>query len=42
MVGVCLVSPLGSPGASTLDNEVRIGIRPVMKEARPAVQLACP
>jgi hypothetical protein len=32
----------GSPGASTAESEVRIGMRPVMKEARPAVQLAWP
>jgi hypothetical protein len=42
MVGVWLVSPLGSPGAMTLDSEVRMGMRPVMNEARPAVQLAWP
>ena len=42
MVGVSLVSPFGSPGASTAESEVRMGIRPVMNEARPAVQLAWP
>jgi hypothetical protein len=31
-----------SPGATTIDSAERIGIRPVMNEARPAVQLACP
>ena len=37
-----LVRPLGSPGASTAESDVRIGMRPVMNEARPAVQLAWP
>ena len=29
-------------GATTIDSAERMGMRPVMKEARPAVQLACP
>src|SRR5262249_47260766 len=42
MVGVSLRRKFSSPGATTMDNAERMGIRPVMKEARPAVQLACP
>src|SRR5215469_17414097 len=42
MVGTSLWSLLGSPGATTTESAERIGIRPVMKEALPAVQLACP
>src|SRR5439155_6933248 len=42
MVGVCLRSAFSSPGATTMDSAERIGMRPVMNEARPAVQLAWP
>ncbi len=41
--GRCLFGEaVGIAGASTAESEVRIGMRPVMKEARPAVQLAWP
>src|ERR1700747_2740824 len=42
MVGVSFLSAFSSPGATTIDSAERIGIRPVINEARPAVQLACP
>src|SRR6478735_1942617 len=42
MVGVTACSLLGSPGPMTTESAERIGMRPVMKDARPAVQLACP
>ena len=42
MVGVSLRRKFGSAGATTIDNAERIGTRPVMNEARPAVQLAWP
>src|SRR5215471_6283027 len=42
MVGVSLRRKFSSPGATTTDKAERIGMRPVIKEARPAVQLACP
>src|SRR6476659_5488677 len=42
MVGVAACSLLGSPGPMTTERAERIGIRPVMNEARPAVQLAWP
>ncbi len=40
MVGVSLRSAFSSPGATTIESAERIGMRPVMNEARPAVQLA--
>src|SRR4029077_10844046 len=42
MVGVALCSLFGSPGPMTTESAERIGMRPVMNEARPAVQLAWP
>jgi hypothetical protein len=33
--------PFGAPGIPTVVSPVRIGICPVIKAARPAVQLAC-
>src|SRR4029077_1157216 len=42
MVGVAACSLLGSPGPMTTESAERIGMRPVINEARPAVQLACP
>src|SRR5262245_47470396 len=42
MVGTSLWSLFGSPGATTTESPDRMGIRPVTKDARPAVQLACP
>ena len=42
MVGVSGRILFGSPGAITTDKAERTGRRPVMNEARPAVQLACP
>jgi len=42
IVGVSLRRKFGSPGATTIDSAERIGMRPVMNEERPAVQLACP
>ena len=40
MVGVSFFNAFSSPGATTMESAERIGIRPVMNEARPAVQLA--
>jgi hypothetical protein len=40
MVGVSFLRPFGSPGTTTTDSAERIGMRPVMNDARPAVQLA--
>ena len=34
--------PFGSPGTTTTESAVRTGMRPVMNEERPAVQLAWP
>src|SRR5215831_7197192 len=42
MVGVSFLRPFGSPGTTTTDSAERIGIRPVLNDARPAVQLAWP
>src|SRR6476660_6428955 len=42
MVGVSARRLLGSPGPMTTERAERIGMRPVMNEARPAVQLAWP
>src|SRR5262252_8235788 len=42
MVGVSLRRKFRSPGATTIDSAERMGIRPVMNDARPAVQLAWP
>src|SRR6476620_11000717 len=42
MVGVTACSLLGSPGPITTESAERTGMRPVMNEARPAVQLAWP
>src|SRR5262245_52106491 len=42
MVGVSLRRKFSSPGATTIESAERIGMRPVMNEARPAVQLAWP
>ena len=42
MVGSCLLRPSGAPGRPTLVRPVRIGDWPVMKAARPAVQLCWP
>src|SRR6476661_1152424 len=42
MVGVAACSLFGSPGPITTESAERIGIRPVINEARPAVQLAWP
>jgi arylsulfatase A-like enzyme len=40
--GIMWAPPFGSPGTTTTDSAERIGTRPVMNEARPAVQLAWP
>jgi formate dehydrogenase assembly factor FdhD len=40
MVGVSFLIAFSSPGATTIESAERIGMRPVMKEDRPAVQLA--
>ena len=42
MVGVLFVRPFSSPGTTTTESAERIGMRPVINEARPAVQLAWP
>src|SRR5262249_50736116 len=42
MVGVSFFNAFSSPGTTTTDSAERIGMRPVMNEARPAVQLAWP
>ena len=42
MVGVSARRPFASPGTTTTDRAERIGMRPVMNEERPAVQLAWP
>src|SRR5262249_705793 len=42
IVGVSLRSAFSSPGATTIERAERMGIRPVMNEALPAVQLAWP
>ena len=42
IVGVSFRRKFSSPGATTIDSALRMGILPVMNEARPAVQLACP
>jgi hypothetical protein len=40
MVGACAGMPIGEPAWPTVVSPVRIGNSPVMKLARPAVQLA--
>ena len=40
MVGVSFFNAFSSPGATTIESAERIGMRPVMNDARPAVQLA--
>jgi hypothetical protein len=40
IVGVSFLIAFSSPGATTMESAERIGMRPVMNEARPAVQLA--
>ena len=42
MVGSSTFMPSGAPGRPTLVRPVRIGDWPVMKAARPAVQLCWP
>ena len=42
MVGSSFCSPTVAPGMPTLVRPVRIGFWPVMKAARPAVQLCWP
>ena len=42
MVGSSTFMPSGAPGRPTLVSPVRIGDWPVMKAARPAVQLCWP
>ena len=42
MVGSSFFMPSGAPGKPTLVRPVRIGDWPVMKAARPAVQLCWP
>ena len=42
MVGSSIIMPSGDPGRPTFVRPVRIGDWPVMKAARPAVQLCWP
>ncbi len=42
MVGSSGRRPKSAPGTPTLVSPVRSGFCPVMKAARPAVQLCCP